>query len=664
MLKVTTKLAISNLLKNRQLYLPFTLASLTVVVSLYIFLSLMLNPSVLVLRGGTAIRRVLELGIVIVFITSFIVIVYANSFVMKNRTKELGLYTVLGLEKRHLHVMMLTELTLFAALTTGVGILIGVFLDKIAFAALLKMMHLPVKIIPTFQWHTVIGVSFSFLVIYAIVLILNIIRVQRLKSIDLLKESKRGEKEVKFLKTQTLLGLLTLGAAYYLAQTVTHPIKSLPTFFSAVLLVVVATYILFNAGSITFLKALKRNPHYYYQPQNFISVSNLIFRMRKNAAGLATICLLSTMALVTVVGGSVLYVGSEDTIRQYVPHHFNLEASDSFGTPERNLTEVAKQFQDFAQQKGLAVQAIEPIKMMQFFGSMNEDHLELLFDKEMSSHQLPSTEIRVVDLETYNRLTQSTETLNEHEILLYNRNETASTGEMRHLLTEAFTIKTVLKEDPLRHQMPDSASNAIADFNVMVVPSLTQLTEAVNALESKPFGFNTYYVGFNTTASRAEQLALFEEWDAQADYGDGIVQSQAEYADGYYGVVGSAFFVGAFLAILFVISMVLVIYYKQLSEGFEDRSQFEIMQKVGLDQQMIKRTVRKQMLIVFFMPAILAVIHLAFAYKNLTLILFMMSINNQALMLSITSITCIIFVISYCFIYWLTSKQYEHIVTV
>ena len=312
MFKLTNKLALSNLVKNRSLYYPFALATIVATAILYSFVSLAYSPNLESTYGGSAARTTLQFGIWVIQIAVLILVTYANSFVMKNRSKELGVYSILGMEKHQLLLMTFFELFYFALVTVGLGLGLGLVLDKLLFAVLLKFMGLKVVIASTFQWLNVFTVLVSLSVAFAIILLLNSIRLLRYSSLHLMREKKAGEKKGRFLGLQTFLGLGLLAMAYYIALTVEKPVAAILNFFIAVLMVVLATYLLFNAGTITLLQFLKKRKRYYYKTQNFISVSNLISRMRKNAAGLATISILSTMLLVTLVGSLNIYVGGKD----------------------------------------------------------------------------------------------------------------------------------------------------------------------------------------------------------------------------------------------------------------------------------------------------------------------------------------------------------------
>lgn len=644
MFKVTTKLAVSNLLKNKQLYLPFALANCLSIIILYIFITLANNDTILNLYSGKAIQLTLTLGIYVVGIASVIIVVYANNFVMKNRTKELGLYSVLGLEKRHLHLMLFLELVIFAVITSTLGIMLGALLDKLAFAFLMKVMQFPVQIVQGFHWTNVILTLTIFMGVYALILLLNIVRIHRLKPIELLKESKKGEKHSRFLMLQTLIGLSLLGFGYYLAQTVSRPIKSLPIFFTAVLFVVAATYILFTAGSITLLTFLKKKKSYYYQPQNFISVSNLIFRMRKNAVGLATICLLSTMALVTTVGGTALFIGTENYVKMQAPHALGMTI---YREDDSIVKQKTKDLESMAQSLDIDLQPAVSIKYVELVGNMNNSEFIL----DTSPNYDPSTEIKIIDNETYNQLTGESLTLDDNEILIYSSN--TLTLDSFSMFGQTWRVHKQLSEDFLTNKLPSFTQTIIPHTQYIVVSTF----KVLDTIDSDILGYS-HYIGFNSNSKQETQIQLSEEW---TDHSIQLV-SYANLNKLTREVIGSAFFIGVFLSILFVSGMILVIYYKQLSEGYEDRSRFEILQKVGLDRKMIRQTVRRQMLSVFFIPIIMAIIHLGFAYKNLGLILQMFGIDMQV-MLPVTINTTLLFSSIYILVYWLTSKQYEHIIS-
>ena len=322
MFKLTSKLALSNLKQNRKLYYPFALAVILTTMILYSFIALSSTPHLEDSYGGGAARTVLGFGSFVVQLVVIILVAYANGYVMKNRSKELGLYSVLGMEKKHLLIMTLWELLFFYVLTVGAGLGLGLLFDRLIFALLLKCMGLPVVIQSTFQIGAVLNTLLGLALAFALILLLNSFRLLRYSSLHLMQQKKAGEKKGRFLLVQTLLGLGLLGIAFYIALTVEHPVAAVQGFFIAVILVILATYLLFNAGSITFLRFLKGRKSYYYKPENFISVSNLIARMRKNAAGLATISILSTMVLVTLTGSLNIFIGGQNYLDTVYPSDY------------------------------------------------------------------------------------------------------------------------------------------------------------------------------------------------------------------------------------------------------------------------------------------------------------------------------------------------------
>ena len=349
MFRLTTKLACSNLIKNRKLYYPFAIAVILAVTIAYLFDSLTFNPHISELRGGDSMIFTLVLGLFVVNAAGAIIVLYANSFVMKNRSKELGIYSMLGLEKRHLISMIFKELLLFGFLTISAGVLIGALFDKLIFAFLLKLMKMKVQLVSTFQPGIVIAVFVTFGLIFALLVLLNAWRILRLNALQLTREKASGEKKARFLWPQTILGLASLGFGYYLALSVKDPMSAILIFFLAVVLVMIGTYLLFNAGITVFLHLLKKKKNYYYQPNNMISVSNLIYRMKKNAVGLATIAILSTMVLVTISAATNIYVGSEMVKKIMAPHDFSVQGKGV------DLEQINQKFDEFASEHHLEI---------------------------------------------------------------------------------------------------------------------------------------------------------------------------------------------------------------------------------------------------------------------------------------------------------------------
>ena len=660
MFRLTNKLAVSNLIKNRKLYYPFALAVLLAVTITYLFYSLTLNPNIGNIRGGTTIQATLGFGMVIVTLASAIIVLYANSFVMKNRSKELGVYGMLGLEKRHLISMVFKELLIFGALTLTVGLGLGALFDKLIFALLLKLMKMKVELVSTFQPIVFILVLIVFGAIFLGLIFINAFRIARMNALQLSREKASGEKKGRFLGLQTILGLISLGAGYYLAVTVKNPLTALMIFFVAVLLVIFGTYLLFNAGITVFLQILKKNKRYYYQPNNMISVSNLIFRMKKNAVGLATIAILSTMVLVTMSAATSIFKGSETFKKVMNPHDFGITGQNV------EKEDINKLLDQYASDKGLTVTKKEVLTYSSF-GVANQEGTKLTIFEKGQNRVQPKTVFMVFDQKDYENMTGQKLALSGKEVGLFTKNKELQGQKELTLNGQNYTIKEEIKKDFILEHVPNQYNILTSDYNYLVVPDLKAF------LDQHPNSsiFNQYYGGMNVTASEEEQLKLADDYSKFLDdfnresskegsfiYGSNLADSSAQMS----AFFGGTFFIGIFLSIIFMVGTVLVIYYKQISEGYEDRERFIILQKVGLDQKQIKQTINKQVLTVFFLPLLFAFLHLAFAYHMLSLILKVIGVLDATMMLTVTLSICAIFLIVYVLIFMITSRSYRKIV--
>ena len=661
MFRLTNKLAISNLIKNRKLYYPFALSVILAVTISYLFYSLAFNPKIVDLRGASAIQFTLQLGLVVVTLASAIIVLYANSFVMKNRSKELGIYGMLGLEKRHLIGMTFKELLIFGLVTVTAGIGIGALFDNLIFALLLKLAKMKVELVATFQWSVVLSILLVFGFIFLVIVFLNAVRIIRMDALQLSREKAKGEKKGRFLVLQTLVGLIALGSGYYLAQSVKDPISATLTFFIAVLLVIVATYLLFNAGITVFLQLLKKNKRYYYQPNNLISVSNLIFRMKKNAVGLATIAILSTMVLVTMSAATSIYNGSENMKKLMYPHDFDVKGQHV------EVEDLDKLLTQYASEKNLTISNKDVLGYASF-GLSSQDGTKLTTFEKGQNSVMPKTVFLVFDQKDYEKMTGQKLNLTGNEVGLWARNDQLKGQKAFSLNNQDYTIKQEIQQDFAMNHVSNQYVLLVSDYNYLVVPNLQNFLE-----QYQDFAVYTqFYGGMDVTASQEEQLKLTDDFDAYVNNFSHNLKS--EDAMVYNGTTktdaiaqmnaffGGILFIGIFLSIIFMVGTVLVIYYKQISEGYEDRERFVILQKVGLDQKQIKQTINKQVLTVFFLPVIFAFLHLAFAYHMLSLILKVIGVVDTAMMLSVTLSICGIFALIYVLIFMITSRSYRRIV--
>lgn len=665
MFKLTSKLALSNLKQNRKLYYPFAIAVILTTMILYSFIALASTPHLEDSYGGGAARTVLGFGSFVVQLVVIILVAYANGYVMKNRSKELGLYSVLGMEKKHLLVMTLWELLIFYILTVGAGLGLGLLFDRLIFALLLKCMGLPVVIQSTFQLGAVLDTLLGLALAFALILLLNSFRLLRYSSLNLMQKKKAGEKKGRFLLVQTLLGLGLLGIAFYLALTVERPVAAVQGFFIAVILVILATYLLFNAGSITFLRFLKGRKSYYYKPENFISVSNLIARMRKNAAGLATISILSTMVLVTLTGSLNIFIGGQNYLDTVYPSDYMISVGHMTSDAETEpvIEDVQAQIKKTADATHLSdYQVTQTTYWSAEIRKIDGKVLEVNDQSTPATDQELKTEgtVYFFDQATYEQLTGQKVDLGENEILAYGYQYPGRLDAQLEINGKTFTIKQKLDSNFIQGKIPQDALFQHQMGLYLVLPDLNQLGLKVD--KNLEFSINAKNKD-NKDFTGGVTKELYST-DKMSQYG-------ATYFGGYerYSIekewresAGTVLFIGVFLSVIFLLATVLVIYYKQISEGYEDRENFVILQQVGLDQKQTGTTIRKQILTVFFLPLFFSFLYLGVAYKMIAKIVAILGATNAGLVLQTTLSICAVFFISYVLVFLLTSRSYRKIV--
>lgn len=665
MFLLTNRLALSNLIKNRKLYYPYALATILAIAITYIFTSLTLNPHLDDLTGSDPIKMVLGMGLVIVALSSGIIVLYANSFVMKNRSKELGLYSMLGLEKRHLFSMILKETVIMSFVTLLLGIGVGALFDKLIYAFLQRLIGESTGLVSTFQVMTIPIVLVIFACIFSLLVLINGFRLLRLNPLQLTKDGLKGEKKGRFLVIQTLLGLGAMGYGYYLALSVQNPVIAIMSFFLAVLLVILGTYLLFNAGTTVVLQLLKKKKNYYYKPNNMISISNLVFRMKKNAVGLATIAILSSMVLVTLVGAASIYAGKKDYLASATPHDYSVAGN------KVDLTSTKKLMDDFLIKTG--EQANEEVAVSYLlFGIKNQETNKLTVFTKNERKVVPKSIVLVFSQETFKQLTGKELNLSSNQIALYTKNKTLKTQKSLSIDGKNYQIHRQLG-DFINKKIPNIYKIIVSDYSYLVVPDIKIFESSMKGTSIT----QATYVGVNVKNSTHDAKKNLDLLDQIAGEATKQLDSQTTGVPVSYfsansrydaegmvnGFVGGTFFIGIFLSIIFMLGTVLVIYYKQISEGYEDRERFVILQKIGLDDIQVKQTIRKQVLTVFFLPLIFAFIHLAFAYHMLSLIVRIIGVFNPSLMLVVTIIVCGVFFLAYVLVFALTSRSYRRIVS-
>ena len=651
MFKLIFSMATSNLKKNHSLYLPYALTTIMVTMILYITHALSAMPELSTLRGGGAIAQTLGFGVIVVQLVALLTILYANAFVTKNRLKEYGLYSILGLDRKNIQLLSFIELLLFSVVSVGLGILLGIVFHRFSFAVLLKLIRIPIGIEYSMQLGSVGFVLISMAFIFGVVFFLNATKMYMSRPLEMLSEKKKGETKGRFILLRALIGAGLLGGAYYMSQTIEAPVAALYSFFVAVLLVILATYILFDAGSIVLLSLLQKNKRLFYQPTNFISISNLKFRMRKNAAGLASICILSTMVLVTLATTVALQTGTADLLKKSYPTDYSATA---FVEDTSTIPQLSEQISKIkAQSKGTITNEMNYLSVLRAAKSMEGGvNIEGVYPGDS-----PAAFITFLSAEDYNRIFGTNYKPGDNEAVLgLVKGDDKNVSAIRVNGQLTLQVKEMMETGDFKEKLPQLPY--VAD-NVYVAV----VKDPSKMIDGK-LGRGFYYALWNTSTDISDKTEEFEAYAnvLEASNDEFItVGNREDAAKDIYGFMGSLLFVGALLSVAFFIGAVLVIYYKQISEGYEDRDRFVILQKLGIDQKTIKKSINRQVLIVFFLPLVTAFIHTAFAFKMYRKIIQLFGVDGNVT-LNATIVIGAIFVVVYLIVYQITSRSYYKII--
>ena len=651
MFKLIFSMATSNLKKNHSLYLPYALTTIMVTMILYITHALSAMPELSTLRGGGAIAQTLGFGVIVVQLVALLTILYANAFVTKNRLKEYGLYSILGLDRKNIQLLSFIELLLFSVVSVGLGIVLGIVFHRFSFAVLLKLIRIPIGIEYSMQLGSIGFVLISMAFIFGVVFFLNATKMYMSRPLEMLSEKKKGETKGRFIFLRALIGAGLLGGAYYMSQTIEAPVAALYSFFVAVLLVILATYILFDAGSIVLLSLLQKNKKLFYQPTNFISISNLKFRMRKNAAGLASICILSTMVLVTLATTVALQTGTADLLKKSYPTDYSATAFVEDTSTIRQLSEQISKIK--AQSKGTVSNEMKYLSVLRAAKSM-EGGVDI---EGVYPGDSPAAFITFLSADDYNRIFGTNYHPSDNEAVLgLVKGDDKNVSAIRVNGQLTLQVKEMMETGDFKEKLPQLPY--VADnVYVAVVKDPTKMIDG-------KLGRGFYYALWNTSTDTSAKTEEFEAYAnvIEVSNDDSItVGSREDAAKDIYGFMGSLLFVGALLSVAFFIGAVLVIYYKQISEGYEDRDRFVILQKLGIDQKTIKKSINRQVLIVFFLPLVTAFIHTAFAFKMYRKIIQLFGVDGNVT-LNATIVIGAIFVVVYLIVYQITSRSYYKII--
>lgn len=671
-----SKLAWNGIRKNKKFYTPYILTCIGMVTMYYIVSFLSVSPQVTNMSGGDTIQVMLSLGCGVISVFSILFLFYTNSFLMRRRKKEFGLYNILGMGKGNLARILLWETLIVTVLSLGIGLLCGIVLSKVAELGMLNILSLEVSFAFQIEIQAVYQTIVLFLVIFALILLNSLRQIHLTNPIELLHSETVGEKPPKANWVLAVLGLFLLGGAYWLAVSIQDPLSAFIWFFVAVIMVIIGTYFLFIAGSVSFCKLLQKNKRYYYKTHHFISVSSMVYRMKRNGAGLASICILCTMVLVMVSSTICLYIGTEDSLRTRYPRHINLDTTiQAFNEADEVQMDKIRQISaEVVSEYGQEMSQVLDYRVAGLVGYLNEDQIILDESRLTEFHwdgYSDVWQIYVVPLEDYNRLMGQSETLEADEVLIY----TTKMGE--------YTADTITFEDgnPMRVKkvVDDFADNGVDAMQV--IPSLyifvsdfQKVVEPLLGMENLTSGIVSlhWFYGFDLNCEDEKQIEIMDELGRRIDLleiesGEGApitsYEAVAKERTSFYGLYGGLFFLGVLLGIVFLFAAVLIIYYKQISEGYEDQSRFEIMQKVGMNRREIKKSINSQILTVFFLPLLTAGVHLCFAFPLIYKLLALFSLTNLSLLILVTVICYLIFSLFYVVIYRVTSHAYYSIVS-
>ena len=666
---IFSRLAKQNIRNNKSTYIPYMITCIFCIAMIYMMEFLRDCPTLdQAVRQADEVRMIVFTGEIVVEIFCIIFLIYSNSFLMKRRQKEIGLYNILGLERNHIGIVMFLETIITSIGSLAGGIAAGIIGSKLALLLLLKLLHIPSVLGFYISVKGIFTCLFMFGIIFLMILFLNLAKIHLSRPVELLRGNNTGEKEPAAKWLMALIGFICLGAGYYLAVTTESPIKAITIFLLAVILVMAGTYLLFTAGSIVILKFLRRRKSFYYRTGNFISISGMLYRMKQNAIGLASICILSTGVLLMIAMTVSIYFGMNDIMLNRYPYDVDMSVT--------SISEDECQTAIEAFEKAIADNKV-PVEK-----SVEEIYLDIVCSKNGDQILIkPANTIRnsdsalvlsLLNQAEYERLTGISANLNDGEIFAWY--PSAVQKDSVTVDETEFTVKKWLDKNPLT-----CGEDAVSDNAVLVVTDEDfkkfdeMRTEMYKGVSSAPAGEDlTLHLGLDITGSETDKI----------DFGTPVMEAvkdlrkngglsenswitsgirQQEY-ESYYADNGSLLFIGIFLGSLFLMGTAMIIYYKQISEGYEDQKRFEIMQKVGLSRREVRSSVRRQILMVFFLPLLMAMLHITMAFPMIRRMLLLFGMTNTKLFIGCTAGTVLIFAVVYGLIYLMTARSYYHIV--
>ena len=670
------RLAKDGIMKNRKLYFPYILTCICMIMMFYIIYYLGFSADFTTVRGGDMLQSFLMLGVFVIAIFSLIFLYYTNSFLIRRRQKEFGLYNILGMGKRNLVKILVWENILTAAVSIVSGLLLGIVFSKLAELAAIRILGGKTGFAIRVEPQPIIVTAVLFLGIFLLIMLRMIFYIFRLRPVEMLKSENVGEKPPKANWILALIGAALLAGAYYLAVAVIDPMSAMVMFFVAVIMVIIATYLLFISGSVALCKLLQKNKKYYYKTKHFVSLSSMVYRMKRNGAGLASICILSTMVLVTLSSTVCMYAQTEDGIQKRYPHDITMElTSDDYSETEPYKEIVS----DVLSEYGEKAENVEEFHLYSAAGFQYRDEFRLSMGgySETGTGEVESIRsVYMIDLEDYNRLTGENRKMEDDEILLYPFKTDYDYDALSIAGCGTWDVE-LLDRQPF--PVGTAQTDVMGSFFIVVkdLSVIQQIEEYRNSLAEEDDSLFLAYIeesyGFDLPCDDEKQIEIYntilERIGALTSQEDGVdyphyyIDSKAGGRIDYIAINGGLFFLGILLGAVFLFGTVLIMYYKQISEGYEDQDRFNILMKVGMTRKEVKQSINSQVLTVFFLPLITAGIHLAFAYPLISKILLLMSATEEKLLIMVTIACYLVFALFYVVVYAVTSKEYYTIVS-
>ena len=673
------RLAWDGLRKNKRLFTPYLLTCVCMVMMFYI-LSFLGSPETCALlpRGSNTTGKILNLGSFVIFVFSAIFLYYTNSFLVRRREREFGLYNVLGMNKRNLARIVTWESLITAALSLVLGLALGIVLSKLAELGLVNMLGGDINYRIRIDVDSLTRTLGLYAVIFALIWLSTVVRVGRSSAVALLRSESVGEKPPKANWLLGLAGVVILAAAYYLAVSITNPLDAIVWFFVAVILVIIGTYLLLVAGSVLLCRVLQKNKKYYYRPEHFVSVSSMAYRMKRNGAGLASVCIIATMILVMISSSSCLYFGAEDAVMTRFPRETNitLNAENTAQLEDANLDIYRKGIADYAAEHDIPVKNVQDYRFINLSGILDGDTAQCYYRRAgVSVSYADIRDFYIISAKDYAAKTGETVSLADDEVLLLTNKCSYDRGTLT-LSMENVSHTWRVKSVQSGSIVPPSVGGLVAQITLVV----NDPSAAVEGFRTRDeddmtllrfewiYGFDTGLddeasVDFESDLTSAIGQLVPETDNENFGYSYLMTNSRGGASEDFYGSYGALFFIGIMLTLVFMLAAVLILYYKQISEGYEDQKRFEIMQKVGMTKKEIRRSIDSQLLTVFFLPLLLAGVHLAFAFPMIRRLLELFSLYNVGLFVTTTLVSFGAFALLYTIVYRLTAKAYYNIVS-